>query len=1479
MGGSSQNTQSASNSAGNTATASLTDFLTQALQSYVQNTAQNTASNTAQNTASATNQNSISNYGQQTAQNSAANTVGSTAQSTAANTLQNSLANFGQQSAQSGTSNTDATTALNSAQNTASNASTSTNQSSLASFGQNTTGSTTSTSTYDPSAAAKALIEAGASPVSAEAIANYSSPYQKQVVDATLAQLAEDNAQQAQALKGNAISQNALGGDRSKVAQAVLAGQQGRTTASTLASLNQANYNQALSAAQTDAARQLQAAGLSGGTTTAGQQSVSGTTGQSSAATTGATNTAQTGTTNLSSLGQTNSGTTEQTNTGTTGQSSAATMGQSNTGTVGLSNTGTTAQSNTGVTGQNTASTTGLSNTSTLGQSNLSSLGQANTATQGTTAGTNASQTAGSTGTNTASATSQAGKGAQATTTNPGVGSFIGMGLTGLSMLSDGGRVRRFADGGGVDPTQGQHILWPNAVPDMGAFGEKQAKEWRTLYDLGKKARGGLDRLLDAYAGDGDSSTQGGGPGQTGLIGKLGDLRSFGLASGGSAKADDFASLSVVMPTLPMAMASMPYLPAAIAAAPSVAVPRITMPETQRPQVAVPHVDMPTVPTATAPEAHVSSSGKGSGGAVRGFADGGDIGDMATPIDLSKIGSSAGDNNGFDSFLLVPGHAERFAGAYVPYQRDMMSQERLENPWAALGGWKTSNSTIPTTFSERMQQQMTGDGGVSWTKPNPAVDADTMGAGLASGDVPGGAPAPVTGLGALQYAGQPVAAQQNGAPLTLLQFDQVGESKQAETQPVAPVSGLGALAAPVTSTDSAEQSGLASLEDRPIPVRTETYPVSQTDLVKAGFAPQKPVSGRAGVVQSVVDELRGGGASDSAIRGILANVRDESNFNPNLRHPDQPRWTGEAHYAHGLFQEGGAEWNKYASWLKENHPDENWQDPALQTRFLAENLRQNYPAVWKRMNEGTPEEAAQAFVSGYLRPRADYRQERVGRYSQGVPDIGHYIDSAGKMAAEGIETVGKGVGQGVSGIGEGLGTIASGAQRLISRGFSDTGQQHPYEDQQDRDSGGLLKRFLGVDFNPLKLTSDERKTLFVTGAAMMATGNVGKGLLAGSEHQMEQAKLDRQAKLDAMKLQMEFAKLQQPVLMGEETDALGRTKKVYGTYNVNTRGYDRVGTMGAHLDAAATPGVSTAPLVGTGAAPSGDIPADVHGDDFLKQAGLNASDATLIKSMADYKMPIEQFRRMQNNPQMMSMVERYDPRFDAKEYKARQNLQTLFKSGRDAEEIKSYNTLTGHVANLYDHVDDLHNTISSWVNTPLNMIREQTSTAFQRAKARVDTDLDTAIAEYNRATTGKPITVEESKLWHSRLNSSGSPEAMKEVAREFMHNVQSRMDSTAQKWNAGMGLSPGDPGYKSGTDLLYPDSRGRVNHILGGASAGQGAESRTQAAATPQASAAPVRPQGLSDDAIRQQAAAAIQAGKDPAAVRARLQQWGVAAQ
>lgn len=101
----------------------------------------------------------------------------------------------------------------------------------------------------------------GAAPISEGDMARYSNPFQQNVIDATLANINEEDAQQQNQVTGNAIAQGALGGNRVGVTRAELARKQNLAKGQTIAGLNAANYGQALTAAQADREAKSRAAG------------------------------------------------------------------------------------------------------------------------------------------------------------------------------------------------------------------------------------------------------------------------------------------------------------------------------------------------------------------------------------------------------------------------------------------------------------------------------------------------------------------------------------------------------------------------------------------------------------------------------------------------------------------------------------------------------------------------------------------------------------------------------------------------------------------------------------------------------------------------------------------------------------------------------------------------------------------------------------------------------------------------------------------------------------------------------------------------------------------------------------------------------------------------------------------------------------------------------------------------------------------
>jgi len=109
---------------------------------------------------------------------------------------------------------------------------------------------------------ASSLAMSGAQPVTAAGIQAYMDPYTNEVVNSTMADFGVQNARQISDVTGKARMAGSLGGDREAVVQALTQEQQNRVQAPVIAGLRSQGYSQALSAAQQDKARTLQASGL-----------------------------------------------------------------------------------------------------------------------------------------------------------------------------------------------------------------------------------------------------------------------------------------------------------------------------------------------------------------------------------------------------------------------------------------------------------------------------------------------------------------------------------------------------------------------------------------------------------------------------------------------------------------------------------------------------------------------------------------------------------------------------------------------------------------------------------------------------------------------------------------------------------------------------------------------------------------------------------------------------------------------------------------------------------------------------------------------------------------------------------------------------------------------------------------------------------------------------------------------------------------
>src|SRR6266853_1705007 len=147
-----------------------------------------------------------------------------------------------------------------------------------------------------------------------------------------------------------------------------------------------------------------------------------------------------------------------------------------------------------------------------------------------------------------------------------------------------------------------------------------------------------------------------------------------------------------------------------------------------------------------------------------------------------------------------------------------------------------------------------------------------------------------------------------------------------------------------------------------------------------------------GMAGQVADQWREAGAKENAVKGVLYNVNAESEIRSELRHPDQPRFTGKAHYAHGMYQHGGNQWTGLDRYAQQNGLD--WRDPKTQTAYEIENLRRTNPDVWRRMNEATTWQEAAKVYARWLAPKKEYLDQREANIDRSSDPLHGYTGAS-----------------------------------------------------------------------------------------------------------------------------------------------------------------------------------------------------------------------------------------------------------------------------------------------------------------------------------------------------------------------------------------------------------------------------------------------------------------------------------------------------
>jgi hypothetical protein len=229
----------------------------------------------------------------------------------------------------------------------------------------------------------------------------------------------------------------------------------------------------------------------------------------------------------------------------------------------------------------------------------------------------------------------------------------------------------------------------------------------------------------------------------------------------------------------------------------------------------------------------------------------------------------------------------------------------------------------------------------------------------------------------------------------------------------------------------------------------------------------------------------------------------------------------------------------------------------------------------------------------------------------------------------------------------------------------------------------------------------------------------------------------------------------------------------------------------------------------TSAAMPQTVASDLAGEDYIN--ALKEQDpafAAKVKAVAEGRLSMPPTNSKSAEAQrLIQAVTQYDPEgVNDISTGARRKLFTSFTAGEDANQLKSLNTVMGHLGKLQQTSIALNNSRFPTLNSFMNAISVQTGedpvTNFNVTKKAVADELSTVLK--GRATEG------EVKRWNEAINAAQSPKQLQGAVETAMDLIEGRMQALGNKYEAGMSYK-----YKTngGLTLLSPEAQKAYDKI------------------------------------------------------------------
>lgn len=198
------------------------------------------------------------------------------------------------------------------------------------------------------------------------------------------------------------------------------------------------------------------------------------------------------------------------------------------------------------------------------------------------------------------------------------------------------------------------------------------------------------------------------------------------------------------------------------------------------------------------------------------------------------------------------------------------------------------------------------------------------------------------------------------------------------------------------------------------------------------------------------------------------------------------------------------------------------------------------------------------------------------------------------------------------------------------------------------------------------------------------------------------------------------------------------------------------------------------------------------GDTFLNSLPIDDDKKTLIKMMANYEAPSSGTRGI-GSPEVQQLVgiaKQYDPTFDVKNYKVRQDYLHDLNDQKANGNIQALNNAAMHLKSYDDEISKLGNSnyLPQIVNRTLNYMSPYSAT--RRAVGSVNETSSVLAPEIAKVAQGGAPTVEEVRSQSDNLDMGARPDVEAGVGSSMAQKIGDRVLSMQAQYRRAFGNTP-----------------------------------------------------------------------------------------